>query len=118
MHLTDEADYVPSPADVCAPVLSSGMGRQTWVVWVNIVGFWVIGTPAGAVLTFVADLGVDGLWWGLAIGLFCISVLYAVVLARVNWEGEARAALQRVTGSDSSEEVEQEKDALELAEAL
>ena len=46
-----------------------GMGRQTLVAWLNFGGFWVVGLSVGASLTFGLQIGVVGLWWGLAAGL-------------------------------------------------
>jgi len=41
--------------------------------------------------------GVFGLWWGLSIGFGLCSLLYVVVLVRVDFEEEARRALEAVT---------------------
>lgn len=38
-----------------------GLGRQRLVLMLNIAGFWILAVPVGALLTFVADIGVEGL---------------------------------------------------------
>ena len=40
-------------------------------MWSNLLGFWVLGMPVCAVLAFVLDLKVVGLWIGLVTGLSC-----------------------------------------------
>ncbi len=39
-----------------------GLGRQRLLLILNVIGFWVLGLPSGALLTFVGDIGVSGLW--------------------------------------------------------
>jgi MATE family multidrug resistance protein len=59
-----------------------GLGRQRLVAWLNVMGFWVIGTPLGYVLTFHADFGVSGLWWGLNASLFTTCIFGLFVMCR------------------------------------
>jgi len=74
-----------------------GMGRQQLVAALNFVGFWVIGTSVGVVLTFGPPrLGVAGLWWGLALGISATSVVSVGMLSRTNWTREAAMACERV----------------------
>ena len=61
------------------------------------MGFWVLGLPCGYLLAFYGGLGVYGLWWGFAIGLLCCSTLYVITFAKVDWELEAKRALNAVT---------------------
>jgi MATE family multidrug resistance protein len=75
--------------DACQAVLGGifrGLGRQRLVAWLNVMGFWVIGTPLGWALTFKAGLGVSGLWWGLNASLFSTCIFGACLMARVNWD--------------------------------
>ena len=75
-----------------------GMGRQTFVALLNLVGFWVVGLPVGYVLAFhVEGIGVAGLWWGLTAGLTTTCMTGLVVLSQcTNWSDQARAAQERV----------------------
>ena len=79
-----------------------GMGRQATVAWLNLIGFWVLGLGVGVFLTFGLHLGVEGLWWGMAVGLTCTSVLACVMLMRTDWEAQARAAKSRSNTIHSS----------------
>ncbi|WP_170229750.1 MATE family efflux transporter [Polyangium fumosum] len=56
-----------------AQVVSSAALRgagDTWVtVYAYILGYYALGLPLGVVLGLVSQLGVVGLWWGLALGV-------------------------------------------------
>jgi len=60
-----------------------GLGRQKLVLWLNILGFWMLAVPLGAILTFVVGLGVFGLWWGMVIGIYLSSIIGIWYLRRV-----------------------------------
>lgn len=38
-----------------------GLGKQNLVLGLNMIGFWVLAVPVGAILTFWVDIGVKGL---------------------------------------------------------
>jgi MATE family multidrug resistance protein len=88
-----------------------GLGRQKFVLCLNILGFWVCAVPIGAVLTFVAGFGVAGLWWGFNIGIYASSAIGIWFLRmRVDWNLEAKKAMKRLstlteTNSNSSSPV-------------
>lgn len=54
-------------------------GLQDTVVplWIAAVGYWVIGICGGSFLAFGLEMGVEGLWWGLAFGLTITGTLLA-----------------------------------------
>jgi MATE family multidrug resistance protein len=64
---------------VAAGVLR-GVGDTRVPMLINLLGFWVVGLPVSAVLGFGLDVGPQGVWWGLAIGIGVVAVL---LLARV-----------------------------------
>jgi MATE family multidrug resistance protein len=77
-----------------------GLGLQKLVLFMNILGFWILAVPIGVLLTFVADLGVFGLWWGMTIGVYLSSCVGLFVLGRkVDWGYEAIKAQQMVSSS-------------------
>lgn len=49
---------------------------------INVLGFWLVGMPTSLLLGFHLDLGPQGLWWGLVVGLAAVA---ALLLARVAW---------------------------------
>ena len=59
-----------------------GLGRQISVFWLAILGYWVFGVPCGAILTFIVDLGVVGIWWDFAIGICMTSIIGICFLRR------------------------------------
>ena len=59
-----------------------GLGRTTPAMIFNVVAFYVLGLPAAAGLAFGLDLGVRGLWWGLALGLATVATALVVYIVR------------------------------------
>lgn len=57
-----------------------GVGDTRVPMLINLVGFWFIGLPLSGYLGFLAGVGPQGVWWGLAAGLALVAVL---LLARV-----------------------------------
>lgn len=74
-----------------------GIGRQKLSFWLAILGFWILGVPLGAVLTFPVGLGVFGIWWGFTIGIYLTSMFGIWLFRRVDWNHEARKSLKRLS---------------------
>ena len=55
--------------------LLRGMGDTRFPMLGNVIGFWVLGIPAGALFTFGLGWGPKGLWWGCVVGLASVAVL-------------------------------------------
>lgn len=58
---------------------------------INLVGYWVLGLPLGALLAYRLAMGPKGLWLGLTAGL---AVVAALVVLRIRWR--FRRAFERV----------------------
>ena len=41
---------------------------------IGLVCYWLVAAPAAWLLAFSTDLGAEGVWWGLALGLLCSAV--------------------------------------------
>lgn len=82
-----------------------GLGRQKMVFWLAVVGFWVLAVPIGAILTFVVELGVFGLWWGFVIGIYLTSLIGIWCLRRVDWGHEAKRSMKRLSSVMSTRRV-------------
>ena len=70
-----------------------GLGDTRAPVVVNILGFWFFGMPVSLLLAFRLDLGPQGLWWGLVVGLAAVA---GFLLVRISWrfrQGVRRVAL-------------------------
>lgn len=59
-----------------------GMGRTRPAAWANLVGYYGLALPAALWLSGPLGWGLEGLWWGLALGLLAIASALTVYLAR------------------------------------
>jgi MATE family multidrug resistance protein len=64
-----------------------GLGDTRTPFWANVVGYWILGLPFGALLCFRWNMGIVGLWIGLTIGL----IAAAAILLRT-WRVRSRGA--------------------------
>ena len=48
-------------------------GQQTVGALLNLVGYYLVGIPAGLMLAFYAGMGIYGLWTGLTIALVIVA---------------------------------------------
>jgi MATE family multidrug resistance protein len=58
-----------------------GMGKTKPPLLIHFLGFYGLGLPLAWFLTFRAGLGLAGLWWGIALGLFAVAVAFVVWIA-------------------------------------
>ena len=54
---------------VMAALALRGLKDTVVPLWLAALGYWVLGIGGGWLLAFPLDMGVDGLWWGMAVGL-------------------------------------------------
>lgn len=52
-----------------------GMGRTRPAALFNLLGYYVLGLPVAWYLAFTTEMGVEGIWWGLTLGLLVVAVL-------------------------------------------
>ncbi len=52
-----------------------GIGDTRVPMFMNLLGFWMIGLPVSVGLGFQAGLGGAGVWWGLALGIAVVAIL-------------------------------------------
>ena len=87
-----------------------GMGKTRPPMLIHFLGFYGLGLPLAWLLTFRADWGLAGLWWGLALGLFAVAIAFVVWIA-VRGPAHAHALVARraavdpraLPGSDTGE---------------
>jgi MATE family multidrug resistance protein len=78
--------------------LLRGIGDVRSPMLINVVGFWLIGLPLGCAFGFHWHHGPEGLWWGLALGLFAVAAAllwmvrrrFAVVHRRIDLDAPRR----------------------------
>lgn len=81
------------------PVLSGvavGAGWQALVAYINIGCYYIVGLPAGILLGFTFDFGVEGIWSGMIGGIALQTLILIVVVSLTNWNREADEAESRV----------------------
>ncbi|KAL7405394.1 hypothetical protein ABVT39_028376 [Epinephelus coioides] len=102
MHICD------ATAGVAAGALR-GTGKQLIGALCDLVGFYFIGFPIGVSLMFAANMGIVGLWTGLAIGVSLQVVVFVTFLCKLDWEKAAEEALVR-----AGVKITEEKEMVEL----
>ncbi|KAL8493545.1 hypothetical protein ACS0TY_024658 [Phlomoides rotata] len=73
------------------PVLSGvaiGAGLQTKVAVINLVCYYVIGIPIGAVFGYVFKLQVKGIWLGMMSGVVTQTFAISFMTWKTNWDEE------------------------------
>ncbi len=68
-----------------------GAADTTFPAVLAVLGFWVLGLPAGLFLAYRTHLGAAGLWWGMTVGLAAVSLLLVGRIAQ-----RFRAGIERV----------------------
>lgn len=74
-----------------------GSGRQRVGALVNILSWYIVALPVGAVAAFWFHLGVKGLWLGLVVGALFQDVCITTVALRTDWVHEAQRSEKLVT---------------------
>nr|CDS18687.1 multidrug and toxin extrusion protein 1 [Echinococcus granulosus] len=62
---------------------------------VSMVCMYIIGGPMGLCLLMLTNLGVSGFWLGLCLGTGLESVVYIVIIKRIDWNEMCRKATKR-----------------------
>ncbi|XP_020092810.1 protein DETOXIFICATION 40-like isoform X1 [Ananas comosus] len=81
------------------PVLSGvavGCGWQTFVAYVNVGCYYIVGVPLGVLLGFKFGLGAKGIWGGMLGGTFMQTLILLWVTFRTDWNKEVEEAQKRL----------------------
>ena len=71
---------------VVATGVLRGAGDTRTPMFTNLLCHWLVGLPVGYLLCFQLDLGAEGLWIGLSLGLIAVALILLFTWARkVNW---------------------------------
>ncbi|KAI7725252.1 hypothetical protein M8C21_014648, partial [Ambrosia artemisiifolia] len=63
-----------------------GAGMQSTVAIVNLVCFYLIGVPLGALLGYLTSLEVKGIWIGMIGGVLTQTITLIYIIWRTNWD--------------------------------
>lgn len=81
------------------PVLSGvavGCGWQTFVAYVNVGCYYLVGIPVGCLFGFYFKLGAKGIWSGMLGGTVMQTIILLWVTIRTDWNKEVEASLKRL----------------------
>ncbi|XP_071707037.1 protein DETOXIFICATION 24-like [Rutidosis leptorrhynchoides] len=81
------------------PILSGvaiGAGMQATVAIVNLVCFYLIGIPLGALLGYVTSLEVKGIWIGMICGVLAQTVTLIYMIWSTDWDDQVSKASERL----------------------
>ena len=71
---------------------------------VVLFSYYVIAIPVSCLLGFYTDMGVLGLAWGITLGTFVHSGIYAFLVSRIDWEEQSRVAVARAGSTSKADE--------------
>ena len=66
---------------ICAGILR-GLGRPNAGALINLVGYFAFALPLAYFLAFHRELGLHGIWYALAVGLFSVAALLSFWVKR------------------------------------
>ncbi len=69
-----------------------GAGWQGIGLFLNVLCYWVLGTPLAVILTLVVHLGALGYWLGQVSGGFLLFCSYIILIAALNWKKQSDLA--------------------------
>ncbi|KAI8008152.1 Protein DETOXIFICATION 40 [Camellia lanceoleosa] len=73
-----------------------GCGWQTFVAYVNVSCYYVVGIPLGSLLGFHFKLGAKGIWSGMIGGTLMQTMILVWVTCRTDWKNEVEKARKRL----------------------
>lgn len=73
-----------------------GAGKQDVAARTNAIAYYAAGIPVAAFVAFSEGMGVEGLWLGFGVGIFCsLSILYYLMKRTWRWRTLALEAMER-----------------------
>ncbi|XP_039131589.1 protein DETOXIFICATION 33-like [Dioscorea cayenensis subsp. rotundata] len=73
-----------------------GAGWQTTVAYVDLGSYYAVGLTIALLLGFTFNLGLEGIWGGVIIGVALQTIILIIITWRTNWEKEVLLANDRV----------------------
>mmetsp|Transcript_38243 Transcript_38243/g.113653 ORF Transcript_38243/g.113653 Transcript_38243/m.113653 type:complete len:548 (-) Transcript_38243:9-1652(-) len=84
----------------------SGLGLQRWSAAGQLVGYYLVGMPAGCALAFGAahraERGIFYLWGGVGLSMLTAAAVQATAILRLDWSVAARTAARRLAKDEDA----------------
>jgi len=96
LFLIAAAFQVPDAVNGSIQGVFRGSGRMALGAMWNFAAYYIFGIPLGYVLGVKLGYGVEGLWWGMTIGLCVSSTGSSVTIVRSDWKKLALEATTRL----------------------
>ncbi|KAJ4970987.1 hypothetical protein NE237_004086 [Protea cynaroides] len=94
------------------PILSGvavGCGWQTFVAYVNVGCYYIVGIPLGVLVGFQYNFGTKGIWTGVIGGTTMQTIILLWVTFRTDWNKEVEQAMKRLAKWKVKEEPQGEE---------
>ena len=75
-----------------------GQGKQHIGGILNLIGYYIIAIPLGLVLCFKLRMGLAGLWIGMCVAIWLISIVQAYYVLKVDWLALVEEVQIRIAG--------------------
>jgi MATE family multidrug resistance protein len=75
--------------------LLRGIGKQSIGGPANLISYYVISLPLSLFMAFYLDWRLEGMWAGVTVGIFCVSLIEYLYLWRTDWHKAALEAADR-----------------------
>ena len=75
--------------------LLRGIGKQSIGGPANLISYYVISLPLSLFMAFYLDWRLEGMWAGVTVGIFCVSLIEYIYLWRTDWQQAAVEAADR-----------------------
>uniref|UniRef100_A0A5K3EXB1 Multidrug resistance protein, MATE family n=1 Tax=Mesocestoides corti TaxID=53468 RepID=A0A5K3EXB1_MESCO len=86
--------FVDSIVGVASGIIR-GVGMQQVGAIVCGVCMYLVGGPIGLCLLLLTDLSVAGFWWGLTAGMGLESIIYVILILKIDWNDMCTKAAKR-----------------------
>ncbi|EIE27606.1 MATE efflux family protein [Coccomyxa subellipsoidea C-169] len=95
-----------------------GSGKQQRGALINVVAFYIFALPLAAFLGFYCQWDVTGLFAGMGMGPFVQSILYGLLVLRLDWKKESNKAAELAGREEAEVLIRRLSESMSAAERL
>ena len=63
----------------------------------NFIAYYIVGIPSAYIFGFWLEMGVEGLWLGMTLGLCFVAFASSYILYRQDWQELSHEAIKRLS---------------------